>query len=239
MRIAIVAVVLGTLELAPRVGLINQLTLIPLSAMVQEVARALASGELWSHLWVTGSSIWWSVVLAVVTGLPAGYLLSRVPRLHRMMRPYMTSYYAVPVFVFYPMFIAVFGQSRAPILLMGWSWATVAVALGTVTGFAQVDPVYRKVASLYGLSTFQAVWRVYIRAAAPSIFGGIKLSLSYAIVLVIGAEFILASEGLGHLVHHHYNSFAVAPMYGAILSVILFAVVLTSVVFFLERRAHR
>ena len=45
----------------------------------------------------------------MLTGLPLGILLWRAERVRRVLQPYLTTYYAIPIFAFYPLFIAVFG----------------------------------------------------------------------------------------------------------------------------------
>lgn len=67
-RVLLLAAGAAFLEIAPRIGLVDSLTLVPLSKMITTLGVQLASGELWSHLGYTGSSILISFVLATVSG---------------------------------------------------------------------------------------------------------------------------------------------------------------------------
>jgi NitT/TauT family transport system permease protein len=58
------------------------------------------------------------------------------------LNPYLTSYYALPVFAFYPVLIAILGVNARPIIAISWAWAVVAVVINTLAGFQQVPAVF-------------------------------------------------------------------------------------------------
>ncbi len=58
----------------------------------------------------------------------------------------------------------------------------------------------------------------------PSLFGGVKLALSYALIGVIAGEFILSGSGLGYAISFAYQSFDNRAMYGLMLFVLLVAI---------------
>jgi NitT/TauT family transport system permease protein len=238
-RTSLIVLVLALLEAVPRSGLVDPLTLVPLSTMAEQLVTMLGSGVLTPHLVATGSMVLAAFVLACGSGMLGGYLLWRSPRTFRVLDPYLTSYYAMPFFAFYPVLVAIFGLSRTPIVLIAWAWAVVAVVVGTVGGLRKIPVVYHKVASVYRLSRWQTFRRVYVPAAAPLVFNGIKLALSYSIIGVIASEFILAPNGLGWLVSYDYENFAVAQMYAVILLIVLATIVLTSAIGAVQRRMQR
>ncbi|AUI53755.1 ABC transporter permease [Arthrobacter crystallopoietes] len=238
-RVLLLAAGAAFLEIAPRIGLVDSLTLVPLSKMITTLGVQLASGELWSHLGYTGSSILISFVLATVSGVFLGYLLWRNSRVRRALEPYLTSYYALPVFAFYPVLVAMFGLNRTPVILLAWIYALVAVITNTAIGFDSVRQVHLKAARVYQLSRWQTLFRIQIPAAAPYVFTGLKLAVTYAVIGVIASEFILATQGLGWLVSFTYNSFALSEMYAAIVLIMSLAVVITAGLSLIERRLWR
>lgn len=238
-QVALVVAVLALVDLAPRLGWVDPLTLIPLSAMVAELADMLAGGEMIPHLISTGSMVLVAFALATVTGLLAGYALWRCRPAFRMLDPYLTSYYALPIFAFYPVLIAVLGVNRVPIVLIAWAWAVVAVVVNTVAGLRHIPATYHKIARVYRLGRWRAFRRVYFPASAPFLWGGIKLAFSYSIIGVVASEFILAPRGLGWLVAYHYNNFGLPKMYAAMLLVVVLAVTATALLGLAERRRGR
>jgi NitT/TauT family transport system permease protein len=218
-------------ELLPRAGVLDAFTVVPFSEAVVRAVELLASGEVLGHLASTTLTILVSFLAAVLVGLPAGYLLWRHRLPYRLLNPYFTTYYALPIFVFYPALIAIFGLTVVPVIVIAAAWAVVAVIVNTVTGLDQMPPVYHKVIRIYRLTPWQAMRRVYLAAAAPLIFNGLKLAISYSVIGVIAAEFVLApDDGLGHLVSFYYNNFALADMYAAVIIIIVFATIATAAV---------
>lgn len=232
------AAFLVALEVVPRLGLVNPIALVPLSEMVWQLWLLLTDGILGSHILRTLTSIVVAGALAVVTGLPLGVLLWRFERVRRILQPYMTTYYAIPIFAFYPLFIAVFGLSALPVIIIAWAWAVVAIVLNTVIGLDEVPDVLVKVGRSLRLSRRQLFTRVYFPAATPYIFTGLKLAASYTVIGVIASEFIQAEAGVGWFVGFSYNNFAIQNMYAAILLILAFAIVLNSALLRLERRLY-
>lgn len=238
-RLAIGLAIAAFLQIAPAAGLVDPLTLVPLSDMLTTLVGMLGTGELWSNLVTTGSTILISIVLASVSGVVAGYLLWRAPRVRRAVEPYLTSYYALPVFALYPVLVALFGLNRTPVVVLAWAYATVAAVTGTVTGLDAVPRVFVRAADVYGLGPWETLWCVQLPAAAPHVFTGLRLAVTYAVIGVIASEFILSTRGLGWLVSYTYNSFALAEMYATILLVMIVALVITGTVSAVERMAWR
>ena len=235
-RMVFLAVALGLIEVAPRAHWVDVLTLVPLSAMLRQLWDYVTTGQIWRHFWATSSTILWSFILATATGIPAGTLLWRLPALSEALNPYLTSYYALPVFAFYPVLIAILGVNARPIIAISWAWAVVAVVINTLSGFQQVPAVFRKMASVYRLSRWRSFWSVYFPSASPYIFNGVKLAATYSIIGVVASEFILAPQGLGWLVAYNYNNFGLKQMYASILVILLFTIAMNGVVSLVERR---
>jgi NitT/TauT family transport system permease protein len=237
-RWGLVALALLAIELLPRLGLVDRLSLVPLTEMVRQLWLLVSDGILLPHVARTVAAIVAAGAAAAVTGLPLGVLLWRARVVRRILQPYLTTYYAIPIFAFYPLFIAVFGLGVAPVILIAWAWAVVAIVLNTVIGLNQVPEVMVKVGRSLRLSPWRMFTRIYFPAATPYIFTGFKLAVSYTVIGVVASEFIQAESGLGWFVGFSYNNFAIQNMYAAILLILALAVVLNSLLLRLERRLY-
>ena len=98
------------------------------------------------------STVAQSFVLAIVVGFALGVMLHRLPRLRRALDPFLASYYAVPTFVFYPVFIVLFGLNRWPLVAIGFIFAVVAVAINTLDGLSRVPRAFLRTARVMRLS---------------------------------------------------------------------------------------
>jgi len=237
-RWGIVLAALALLEIVPRIGLVNPISLLPFSDMVTKLWTLTFDGTLGPHILTTLGAIAAAGAAAVITGLPLGIFLWRAERVRRVLQPYLTTYYAIPIFAFYPLFIAVLGLSTWPVVLIAWAWAVVAVVLNTVIGLNEVPAVFVKVGRSLNLSPWRMFTRVYFPAATPYIFTGFKLAASYAVIGVVASEFIQAEQGLGWFVAFSYNSFAITNMYAGIVLILLFAVVVNSLLLRVERHIY-
>jgi NitT/TauT family transport system permease protein len=237
-RLLVVGVLLAALELACRTGRIDPVSVIAPTQMVQGAWRLLASGQYTSHILLTLSNVAIACGLAVVVGFALGWLLYRLPRLRRAADPLLASYYSVPTFVFYPLFIVLFGLNRWPLVAIGFIFAFVAMAMSTLQGFERVPVALRRTARAMRLSTFQEMVHVVLPSCAPFLFTGLKLSIVYSFIGVIAGEFVLSGAGFGFDIAFAYNSFDNATMYGLMVLLLGFVGGLNMLLYSWERRMY-
>jgi NitT/TauT family transport system permease protein len=238
-RLLVVAPAIVGLEVACRAGLIDAITIIPPSAMAAGAWKLLVSGRYTEDILLTLGSVALATVLAVVGGFSLGYGLFRLPRLRRALDPLLASYYAVPTFIFYPLFIVLFGLNRLPLVAIGFVFAAVAMAINTLTGFERVPPVLRRTARALRLSEPTTLVQITMPACAPYLFTGAKLVIAYSFIGVIAGEFVLSGAGIGHQIAFAYNNFDNLTMYGLMLLLIGFVSGLNMLLFAWERRFYR
>jgi NitT/TauT family transport system permease protein len=223
-RIALVALLLGLYEAVARLHVIDPLTFVPFSQMFVAAVQLCTDPQfLLQSFMPTALEIVASVVLGSAIGIAAGIALWHFPIAYEGFSPYLTLFYAIPVIAIYPVFVSIFGLSAGSTITIGGLYALIAVVINTAIGLRSVKPVYAKVGTALDLTPAQMLRHVYLPAAWPQIFTGLRLSVSFAIVGVIGTEFILSSDGLGHAVSLAYNNFQPVKMYGVILLIVLIA----------------
>lgn len=230
---------LGLLEFVTRTNRIDILTAVPPTRVVQRIFEMATEGKIWGEFYATLFDICTALTLAIVAGIVIGVFLWYRPRIYDAISPYLTAYYAIPIFAFYPALISIFGLNQIPIVLIGAAYAVVAIIVSTVTGLRATPQIFVRVARSYGMTPAAAFWRIYVRAAAPSIFGGIRLGASYALVGVIASEFILSPGGLGYLVGFNYNNFNTLDLYATLVIIIAIATLFTGAFRKLENKARQ
>src|SRR5262245_36456682 len=107
-RLCVIAGSVLAVEALCRFGVINRLTLLPPSEMATYLLHLLVSGEINQAIVQTFSNVAIAFVLSVVLGFLVGAVIHAIPRLRRACDPFLASYYSVPVFVFYPLFVSLF-----------------------------------------------------------------------------------------------------------------------------------
>jgi NitT/TauT family transport system permease protein len=235
-RLAVIAAAIGALEAACRLGLINHQTIIPPSEMASALWTLLASGAINADIERTLGMIVLVIALSVVLGFAVGLAIHALPRVREALDPFFATYYAVPIFIFYPVLIAIFGLSIMPIVLIGVATAIVAMIIATLNGLDRVPRVLTKVARVHRLGPIKTTVTLQLPAAAPYLFTGVKLAISYAFVAVVAAEFILSPAGLGRDIADAYADFNNRRMYALILFLLIVATLVNSALHALDMR---
>jgi NitT/TauT family transport system permease protein len=238
-RTAALLLALAGIELACRTGLAPSFSLIPPSEMASGLVALLWSNAFTGEIGLTLGGIALAALGAIVAGFVLGALLHALPRLRSSLDPLLATYYSVPTFVFYPMFIVFFGMNRAPIVIIGFLFAVIAMTTNTLNGLDRVPPVLLKTARVLRMGRVRTTALIVLPAAAPHIFTGIKLAIAYAFVGVIGAEFILSDTGIGYQIAFAFNNFDNVTMYSLILLVVLVVASVNAALFGWERTLMR
>ena len=238
-RLAVIAGSALLIEALCRFGAINRLTLLPPSQMAADLLRLLASGDINQAMVQTFSNVAIAFAMSVVFGVLAGVVIHAVPRLRRVCDPLLASYYSVPVFVFYPLFVSLFGLNRWPLIMIGFVFGITAMVIATLNGLDRVPPVLRKLARVHRMSRNAEILRMVLPAAAPYLFTGVKLALAYSFIGILAGEFILSGGGLGYAIAYAYDGFDNRTMYALMLFVLIVATAVNSALYVFEQRLLR
>jgi NitT/TauT family transport system permease protein len=238
-RIVVLVVAVGALEALCRTGVIGRLTIVPPSDMAVRLWQLLRSGAAADDILYTAGNALAAIALSITAGFVAGAVIHAIPRLRAILDPLLASYYAIPIFVFYPLLIVVFGINSIPLIIIGAMFGVVAMIVNTLTGLDRVPRALRKSARIFRLGRLQELFLVSLPAAGPHFITGIKFSIIYAIIAVIAGEFILSARGIGFRVAFAYNSFDGRTMYALLLLLLTSVTVVTLSLHTLEKRLHR
>jgi NitT/TauT family transport system permease protein len=223
-RIAFLAGLAVLLEVLCLTGVIDRLTMQPPHQIVLDLVHMLATGALNLAILKTLANSLIAFGIAMVTGIAAALVLHRLRAVRDALDPLFATYYAVPVFAFYPLLIILFGLGDTPEIFIGFMLAVVAVIVSVLSGLDRIPLVLLKAARVNQLGAWDTARRVTLPCVAPYILTGAKLALAYALIGVIGAEFIMSSSGMGYEISFAYTNFDNATMYPLILLIVIASV---------------
>jgi ABC-type nitrate/sulfonate/bicarbonate transport system permease component len=225
--------------LATRHGGVSPLLLPPPVGVVESLWALLKSGSYLPGLGVTLTEVAIAFGTSTIIGLLVGYGISRSQPLVHILEPLLSSLYAVPVVLFLPLFILMFGIGIPSKIAMGITTSFFPVALSAIAGFANVDRIYIKAARSMGCSNYQLFRCVLLPAALPIIVTGLRMAFVVAFLSILGAETIASYAGLGHNIVDHAENLETRQMYAAIALVIAIAAMLNITLSLVERRLGR
>ena len=137
-----------------------------------------------------------AVVIALAIGLPIGILISGSVQANRILRPVMDTMQTMPVFVYLIPAVMFFGLGQAPAVIATVIYAVVPVIRLTSLGIRQVDREVVEAARAFGSTKMQALFKVQIPQALPTIMTGVNQTLMMAMAMVVTCSMIGAT-GLG------------------------------------------
>jgi NitT/TauT family transport system permease protein len=235
-RILVLLGAVAILEALCRTGAISSFTLIAPSTIVVSTVDILASGRFTADIVVTLRNVAVAILTAMIGGVAIGTLLHGLPATRRVLEPLFATYYAIPVYAFYPLLIVVFGLGDLPQIAIGFLLAVMAVVINTMNGLDRVPAVLLKAARVQRLGPLATAWSMRLPYAAPYVFTGFKLCVAYSFVGVIGAEFITSSRGIGYEIAFAYNNFDNRVMYALIFFILAVVTLVNMSIYAWERR---
>ena len=207
-------------------GVIDKITMQPPHRILIDFFRLMTAGTLYPEIGKSLANVLLAFALAYVVGLVAGTALHGYRTLRETLDPLFATYYAIPVFAFYPLFIVIFGLGDGPQVLIGFLLGVVAVIVTTLNGLDRVPRVLRKTARIARLGPLETALKVTLPFCSPYLITAAKLALAYAFIGVIGSEFIMARSGMGYEISYAFLNFDNATMYPLILLILLLSIVL-------------
>jgi NitT/TauT family transport system permease protein len=202
-----------------------------------DIARSFVEqgGLLLDHVWPT---VWECVVgflVSVVIGTGLGILVVYSDLFHKSLFPYILSFQVMPKVAVAPLFIIWLGIGPASRILTVFFIAFFPMVINTADGLRQADEKMIQMARAYGATDGQIFRTVRLFSALPFIFSGLKVSITFAVVGIVVAEFLAAQRGLGYVIIFSQSLLETPLMLATLLVLGLVGLVLYLVIVGLER----
>lgn len=146
-----------------------------------------------------------SVAAGFVLGVGFGVLLSRAPKLSKLVLPLLSIFNTIPGIVFIGVLFIYLGTKPVTVLIALSIYAMFPVLKNTYTGLVEVDPQYKEAARGCGMSPVQRLFRVELPLAMPTIIGGLRLATVYTVSWAVLAAMI-GQGGLGDFIYRGVSS---------------------------------
>lgn len=203
-------------ELAPRAGGLLETFVAPPSAVIRTLRELLGNGELSGHVAVSLGRAITGFSVAVLVAVPLGFLLGGSFRtFERIVNPVLKFLGQLNPFSLFPLFIMLFGigeLSKGAMIFWVCVWP---ILFTTITGVKGIDPLLIRSARSMDTRGVRLFIKVILPAASPAIFTGLKMGLGTAFFMLIAAEMIGASRGLGWLVWNAQINFQIPRLFAA------------------------
>lgn len=235
----VIALFLLLWQLAPTLGLVDEVFLPPFSVVAQAFADLVASGEMWTHLSASLSRSLAGYSLALVAGIPVGIAIAWYKPVADFLNPILELFRNTAALALLPVFLLILGIGETSKVAIVVYASFFPILLNTITGVRTVDPLLVKSAASLGFAPIRLFQKVILPAALPSIFTGLRMAAASSILVLLAAEMFGARAGLGYLITAAQQNFAIPNMYAGILAISLLGLAFNGLLVALERRLSR
>lgn len=173
------------------------------AAGTMELAR---NGTLWEHIGASLLRVATGFLIAVLVALPLGLWVGRVDAAYRTLNPVFQILRPISPIAWIPIAILWFGVGdMAPVFLIFLA-SVFPMILQTAAGVHAIDARYLRAAENFGVPRAKLYRQVIVPAVLPEILTGMRIGLGVAWLVVVAAEMIVRSSGLGFLIMDSRNA---------------------------------
>lgn len=148
--------------------------------------------------WITSVEILAGYFVSILVGIPLALAIFHWPVFSKSVYPLLISSQAMPKVAVAPLFVVWFGFGLLPKVLIAFMIAFFPIVINTVMGLAAIEREKIYLAQSMGLSSFDTFRLIRLPQALPSIFAGLKISITLAVVGAVVGEFVGGDGGLGY-----------------------------------------
>ena len=184
-------------EIATRYGNISPLILPPPSQIFE---TATAKFPVLVHMSVvTSYEFVLGFLLAAGVGLPLGALIVYARPVEMTFYPLLVAFQTIPKAAIAPVLIVWLGTGVTSKILIAFAISFFPIVVDTIIGLRSTQPETIYVVRAMGGTALQVFWHVRLPNALPSIFGGLKVASTLAVIGAIVGEFVSSDSGIGYL----------------------------------------
>jgi NitT/TauT family transport system permease protein len=227
-------------EIFGRLGiLVNPLFLPPFSKVLAALIDITLNGDLWRHASISLTRSLSGFLLGLGVAIPLGLAIGWFKKFGDFVFPLLQLFRNMPTLALLPVFIMFFGIgefSKMMVIFWGVLWS---VLLNTVAGVKSVDPQLIKASNSMGTGSLRLFTSVILPASLPFIFAGMRISAATSILILIAAEMIGASRGLGYALYFNQANMRIPLMFAYIVVMAIAGAALNYSLEGIERRSFR
>ncbi len=216
------------LELVPRFMLPSPVQVF--SAFVSEF------DVLMGHLKITLTEAVLGLGLSVVVAFFLAILMDISSVAYQALYPILIVSQTIPVIAIAPLLVLWLGYGLAPKVTVVFLVCFFPITVGLLDGFKRSDPDAIKLMKSMGANTRQIFWHIKLPYAMPNLLAGIKVSVSYAVIGAVVAEWLGGNQGLGVYMTRVRSSYSFDKMFAVIFLVSIVSLVLMRCVAILEAK---
>ena len=173
--------------------------------------------------------------LSILFGIPMALLIAYSRTTESFVYPLLVFSQSVPKVAIAPLFVVWFGFGIIPKIIVAFLLGFFPIVVSTVVGFKSVEREMLDLAHTMKATRLQIFMRISQPHALPSIFAGLKVSVTLAVVGAVVGEFVGSNSGIGYVLQIANGNFDLPLMFAALTVLSLIGVLLFAAVDLVEK----
>ena len=178
---------------------VPEFVLPPLTKVLGEAARIWDSERLLWHAGITALEVVIGFVLGSILGALIGYALGVSPRVEAVLSPYLLALQIAPKVAFAPLFVMWLGYTIYPKILVAILIVFFPVLINVLSAMRAMDHDMINLARSFSATRMQVFTMVEYPTTLPSLFSGLRIASTLAVIGVVVGELVGGNMGLGYM----------------------------------------
>ncbi|QFZ91494.2 ABC transporter permease [Synechococcus elongatus] len=167
---------------------------------IAALGKLLFNGTLWPHIGASLQRIAVGLLAAIAVGVPVGLLFGLVPTIERSATGALQFIRMISPLSWMPIAVMAFGIGDLPVYFLLAIAAVWPILLSTSSGTAAVNQKFLLLARSLCATRSETIRRVVIPAIVPQILVGLRLAIGTIWIVLVPAEMLGVSSGLGYFI---------------------------------------
>ena len=189
-----------------------------------------------AHSYITLLEVLAGFLAGVLIGIPLALAIFYSKAFERAVYPLLVALQTVPKIALAPLLVLYLGYGWWPKISLAFLISFFPIVISTVVGLQSLDKGLVNMVRSMGSTEWQTFFKVRLPAALPSIFGGLKVAISLAVIGAIIGEYIAAERGLGYLQLQANSQFDTTLNFATVVTISLLGVLLYFVLALVEAK---
>ena len=190
----------------------------------------------WSSAGATVLAAFEGLLIGLFAGVLVGLTMGRLRTADRLLRFYVSAFFAMPIIALVPVMTLWFGYTGTVRLAIVSLGAFLPVCLQVYDGTRSLPASYVEVAQSYHARWWNVWFGIALPASLPYLLAGFRLAVGRVLVGAVIAEYIVSLKGLGYFILYDGRTFHQPEMMVAVLFLALLGVAINGLADVATRR---
>ena len=168
---------------------------------IKALSDLLTTGSLIENSLPSLKRIFMGIMIALAIGIPLGVAIGRFSMLSDSTHLPFQFLRMISPLAWMPIAVLIYPTWDSAIIFLITMAAVWPLILSSAAGVKRIDPSWFTVARNLGASEFQIITKVILPAVLYDIVNGLRLAIGIAWVVIVPAEFLGVSSGLGYAIN--------------------------------------